>query len=48
MYRAGCTIRPTLKQGRAPRVLIRDKLKTYVVAKREIMPGVEHPHGLNK
>ena len=30
------------KQGRAPRVLITDKLKSYTAAKREIMPGVEH------
>jgi putative transposase len=30
------------KQGRAPRVLITDKLKSYAAAKREIMPGVEH------
>ena len=29
------------KQGRAPRVLITDKLKSYAAAKREIMPGVE-------
>ncbi|MDB5404074.1 MAG: transposase [Rhodopila sp.] len=37
------------KQGRAPRVLITDKLRSYAAAKREIMPGVEHrPHkGLN-
>jgi putative transposase len=30
------------KQGRAPRVLITDKLRSYAAAKREIMPGVEH------
>jgi putative transposase len=30
------------KQGRAPRVLITDKLKSYAAAKWEIMPGVEH------
>jgi putative transposase len=30
------------KQGRAPRVLIADKLRSYAAAKREIMPGVEH------
>jgi putative transposase len=30
------------KQGRAPRVLVADKLKSYAAAKREIMPGVEH------
>ena len=37
------------KQGRAPRVLITDKLKSYTAAKREIMPGVEHRQhkGLN-
>ncbi|TCM64550.1 putative transposase [Rhizobium sp. BK068] len=29
-------------QGRAPRVLITDKLRSYDAAKREIMPGVEH------
>jgi putative transposase len=27
------------KQGRAPRVLVTDKLKSYAAAKREIMPG---------
>ena len=37
------------KQGRAPRVLITDKLRSYAAAKREIMPGVEHRQhkGLN-
>src|SRR5205814_2688109 len=37
------------KQGRAPRVLITDTLKSYAAAKREIMPGVEHRQhkGLN-
>jgi putative transposase len=30
------------KQGRAPRVLITDKLRSYAAAKREIMSGVEH------
>jgi putative transposase len=30
------------KQGKAPRVLVSDKLKSYAAAKREIMPGVEH------
>src|SRR6202035_3513231 len=37
------------KQGRAPRVLVTDKLKSYATAKREIMPGVEHRQhkGLN-
>src|SRR6201998_3854213 len=36
-------------QGRALRVLITDKLKSYTAAKREIMPGVEHRQhkGLN-
>jgi putative transposase len=37
------------RQGRAPRVLSTDKLKSYAAAKREIMPGVEHRQhkGLN-
>src|SRR5690242_12220151 len=37
------------KQGRAPRVLITDKLRSYGAAKREVMPGVEHRQhkGLN-
>ena len=37
------------KQGRAPRVLVTDKLKSYAAAKRDIMPGVEHRQhkGLN-
>jgi putative transposase len=37
------------KQGRAPRVLITDKLASYGAAKREVMPGVEHRRhkGLN-
>ena len=30
------------QQGRAPRVMITDKLRSYGAAKREIMPGVEH------
>jgi putative transposase len=30
------------KQGRPPRVLITDKLRSHAAAKREIMPGVEH------
>jgi putative transposase len=36
-------------QGRAPRVLITDKLKSYAAAEREITPGVEHSQhkGLN-
>ncbi|MGR9286015.1 IS6 family transposase [Rhizobium johnstonii] len=29
-------------QGRSPRVVITDKLRSYGAAKREIMPGVEH------
>ena len=37
------------KQGRAPRVLITDKLASYPAAKKELMPGVEHRRhkGLN-
>src|SRR3954452_19702996 len=37
------------KQGRSPRVLITDKLRSYAAAKRAIMPGVEHRQhkGLN-
>ncbi|MCM2477417.1 IS6 family transposase [Rhizobium sp. CG5] len=36
-------IRKLLKaQGRSPRVIITDKLRSYGAAKREIMPGVEH------
>lgn len=37
------------KQGRAPRVMITDKLRSYGAAKRNIMPGVEHRQhkGLN-
>jgi putative transposase len=37
------------RQGRAPRVMITDKLRSYDAAKREIMPGVEHrsDKGLN-
>jgi putative transposase len=30
------------KQGRAPRVMVTDKLKSYAAAKRDVMPGVEH------
>ena len=30
------------KQGRAPRVMITDKLASYGAAKRELVPGVEH------
>lgn len=29
-------------QGRSPRVMITDKLRSYDAAKKEIMPGVEH------
>ena len=37
------------KQGIAPRVMITDKLASYAVAKRVVMPGVEHRQhkGLN-
>jgi putative transposase len=37
------------KQGRVPRALITDKLKSYAAAKREIMLGVKHRQhkGLN-
>jgi putative transposase len=37
------------KQGRAPRVIITDKLASYSAAKREVMPGVAHRRhkGLN-
>jgi putative transposase len=37
------------RQGRAPRVLVTDKLASYPAAKRELMPGVEHRRhkGLN-
>ncbi len=36
-------LRKLLKQqGRAPRVLVTDKLTSYGAAKRAIMPGVEH------
>src|SRR5205823_12787187 len=56
LSRAGATRRPPSaysvllkKQGRAPRVLVTDKLRSYAAAKREIMPGVEHRQhkGLN-
>ncbi len=30
------------RQGRAPRVMITDKLRAYAAAKRQIMPRVEH------
>lgn len=29
-------------QGRAPQVMITDKLRSYDATKREMMPGVEH------
>lgn len=32
------------KHGRAPRLMVTDKLKSYGAAKREIVPGVEHRH----
>src|ERR687894_496649 len=37
------------RQGRAPRVMITDKLASYGAAKKELMPGVEHRRhqGLN-
>ena len=37
------------RQGRAPRVMITDKLASYPAAKQELMPGVEHRRhkGLN-
>src|SRR3954451_23598938 len=37
------------RQGRPPRVMITDKLASYPVAKKELMPGVEHRRhkGLN-
>jgi putative transposase len=37
------------KQGRAPRVLVTDKLASYPAAKEELIPGVEHRRhkGLN-
>jgi putative transposase len=37
------------RQGRAPRVLITDKLASYPAAEQELMPGVEHRRhkGLN-
>ena len=37
------------KQGRAPRVMITDKLASYSAAKGEVMPSVEHRRhkGLN-
>src|SRR3569833_2938747 len=37
------------RQGRAPRVMITDKLASYPAAKKELLPGVEHRRhkGLN-
>ena len=37
------------RQGRAPRVMVTDKLPSYGAAKKELMPGVEHRRhrGLN-
>src|SRR4051794_13430078 len=37
------------RQGRAPRVMVTDKLASYPAAKQELMPGVEHRRhkGLN-
>jgi putative transposase len=37
------------RQGRAPRVMITDKLASYLAAKKDLMPGVEHRRhkGLN-
>jgi putative transposase len=37
------------RQGRAPRVMVTDKLASYSAAKREVMPSVEHRRhrGLN-
>ena len=37
------------RQGRAPRVMVTDKLPSYGAAKQEVMPGVEHRRhkGLN-
>ena len=37
------------RQGRAPRVMVTDKLASYPAAKRELIPGVEHRRhkGLN-
>src|SRR4051794_27664005 len=40
---ARCLLRKLLKrQGRAPRVMVTDKLASYPAAKKELMPGVEH------
>src|SRR4051794_19277935 len=47
---AKCLLRKLLKkQGRAPRVMVTDKLASYPTAKKELMPGVEHRRheGLN-
>ena len=35
------------KQMRLPRVMITDKLASYGAAKREVMPGITSPMGLN-
>src|ERR671910_1213587 len=37
------------RQGRAPRVMVTDKLASYPAAKNEVMPGIEHRRhkGLN-
>jgi putative transposase len=37
------------RQGRAPRVMVADKLASYPAAKKELIPGVEHRRhkGLN-
>ena len=37
------------RQGRAPRIMVTDKLASYPAAKQELMPGVEHRRheGLN-
>ena len=41
--------KPLRRQGRAPRVLVTDKLASYPAAKKELMPGIEHRRhrGLN-
>ncbi len=50
--KAGCktpAAQASEASGRAPRVMITDKLASYAAAKREVMPGVEHRRhkGLN-
>jgi putative transposase len=37
-----CTAKMMMKQCRVPRVLVTDKLKSYGVAHRKLMPSVEH------